>query len=649
MEVKNAELEWQASTPVNKHFNDPYFSLANGLAETNYVFIQHNGLPDKWKKHQNFVIAETGFGTGLNFLVTAQHWVDSQNDDSHLTYYSIEKYPLSSIDLAKSLENWPQFKTISQELLTLYPDKLPGFHQLEFTQEKITLVLMFDDVLPMLKNLQSKVDCWYLDGFSPAKNPEMWSLALCEQLALLSHEDTSFATFSAASIVRRNLQTVGFDVKKTPGFGKKREMLSGHFFRGYAKIKDLTPWFSVKNTPIKPVKEVTIIGGGLAGLTCAWMLSQEGVNCTLLESEDSLASGASGNAAGIVMPRFSLDLNLESQFYISSFLFSVSCLNRLKKGSNDLCWKQSGVLQFVSPQRIDRIKQLNFPGSFLQYFNQAQASVQADIKLTQGGIYFPKAGYVNAGQLCRVLKMAAGSRLKVKTQTKIKKLVKRDDHWWLYDSQNHCVTKSQIVVFANGFDAENLLPLNQLKLSKSRGQISQVITGKNIGRLKFPICSEGYIIPKIEKKHVIGATYSLDDESSSVTQQDHKTNLAGVEPIFDQNLQLDLAKLSGRVSFRTTSIDHLPLVGPVPDDAAYRSDYKSIRHGRIHDEYATATYLPGLYLSTGHGSRGLVSCFSSAAYLATLICGKPITLPGNVLNRLHPARHIVRDLKKSRS
>jgi len=650
MEIKNAELEWQASTPVNKHFKDPYFSLANGLAETNYVFIQHNGLPGKWKNYQDFVIAETGFGTGLNFVATAQQWADNRNNDSHLTYYSIEKYPLSYLDLTKSLENWPQFKTISQTLITLYPDNLPGFHQLEFTHEKITLVLMFGDVLPMLKNMQCKVDCWYLDGFSPGKNPDMWSMTVCEALALLSHENTSFATFTAASIVRRNLQAVGFDVKKMPGFGKKREMLCGHFVRQCVTIKNTKPWFSLEKIPSKLVKEVTIIGGGLAGLTCAWMLSQEGVNCTLIESADSLASGASGNAAGIVMPRFSLDLNLESQFYLSSFLFSIACLNRLKKENEDLCWEQSGVLQFVSQKRMTRIKELGFSEFFLQYFNQTLASIKADIPLTQGGIYFPKAGYVNMRQLCEVLKRVSESTstLTIKSQTRVKSCVKQDDCWWLYDAEDQCVSKSEIVIFANGFDAENLLPRTQLKLSKSRGQISQVVTQDDLGGLKFPICHEGYIIPEIEGNHVIGATYRLDDKNLSVTQQDHKKNLRTMGQIFAQPLSVDETKLTGRVSFRTTSIDHLPLVGPVPDVAAYHSNYKDICHGRVNEEYSAATYLQGLYLTTGHGSRGLVSCFSSATYLTALICGKPITLPRNVLNRLHPARHIIRELKKSR-
>ena len=239
MTVKNAQLDWQVSTPLNKQFNDPYFSLVDGLAETEYVFLKHNCLPERWKDKHEFVIAETGFGTGLNFLVTASQWMNSTDNDAHLTYFSIEKYPVSYDDLVKSYKNWPQFDSISQRILKNYPDRLPGFHTIKFNNLNITLVLMIGDVLPMLSQIQCNVDCWYLDGFSPAKNPEMWSLNVCQKIADKSHESTTFATFTAAGEVRRNLQSVGFEVKKTSGFGKKREMMSGVFASSEAHKKQL--------------------------------------------------------------------------------------------------------------------------------------------------------------------------------------------------------------------------------------------------------------------------------------------------------------------------------------------------------------------------------------------------------------------------
>ena len=165
MAMENADLHWKSSIPLNQEFNDPYFSLADGLAETDYVFLKHNQLPDKWRGCNNFVIGETGFGTGLNFLVTANRWLSHADHSSTLTYFSVEKYPLSKKDISKAFQHWPQFESLSSMILEQYPDRLPGYHALTFPKARITLVLMIGDVLPMLQQMQVKVDCWYLDDF----------------------------------------------------------------------------------------------------------------------------------------------------------------------------------------------------------------------------------------------------------------------------------------------------------------------------------------------------------------------------------------------------------------------------------------------------------------------------------------------------
>ena len=646
MSIKNAELDWQVSTPLNRQFNDPYFSLADGLAESDYVFLQHNQLPENWKGRRKFIIAETGFGTGLNFLQTAARWVETANNNSVLTYYSVEKYPLSYEDLAKAFQNWPQFKSISDNLLKNYPDGLPGFHTIRFNSERIILVLMIGDVLPMLSNLQCRVDSWFLDGFSPAKNPAMWTKEVCKKIASLSHEKTRFATFTAAGDVRRNLQSVGFEVKKTAGFGKKREMLSGIFTGKPVKKHQKAPWFNITHASNSEVHHVVIIGGGLAGLSCAWMLSQQNIHCTLVEAGDRLASGASGNIAGIVLPRFSVDMNLESQFYVSSFFDAVSCLNILQQENNELLWHQSGVLELASEQRIQRITSLDFPEKLLQCLTRQQASNRANVKLNSGGLLFPEAGYVNPHQLCNLLAQSCDKHLAIKKNTTLSKLERGLNCWQLFNEENKLLFEAENIIFANGFDAQNVLQQKQLSLSKNRGQLTHVPTQDGIRNLKLPICSNGYIIPAINGSHVIGATYGFGDDRV-LSLQDQIKNLQGIDKIFESSLELDCEELLGRASFRTTSPDHLPLVGPVPDELAYLIDYADIRHGRNPQSYPQAKYLPNVYLSTGHGSRGLVSCFASAAYLTSLICGNPIHWAENISHLVHPARFLIRGMKRN--
>lgn len=644
--MKNADLHWQSSVPLNQEFNDPYFSLADGLAETEYVFLKHNLLPDKWKSCENFVIGETGFGTGLNFLVTAYHWLNSSAHSSTLTYFSVEKYPLSKKDLSKAFNHWPQFESISSLLIKQYPDRLPGYHVLTFKESRITLVLMIGDVLPMLKQMQVKVDCWYLDGFSPAKNPEMWSPAVCSSLAELSHEKTSFSTFTASGEVRRNLKTAGFDVKKTAGFGKKREMLYGTFLNCQSMLKDATPWYSLSTVKATKLPEIGIVGGGLAALSCAWMLSKKGVNSTIMEFGDGLANGASGNPAGIVMPRFSLDLNLESQFYISSFSYAIARLNELKSLNDNFSWIQSGVFQFLTERRMARVNELNFPSDFLRLLNQVDASKLAGINLTSGGCFFPQSGYVNPRQLCEMMSEISSNHLSLLTGVNVERLERQGERWFVY-SDGKVIGQFDNLIIANGADAERLLKTQSFNLSQCRGQISQISVQKETGNLKVPICDDGYLIPELNHSQVIGATYSFENTSLALSQSDHQENIQCVEKMLGVSLQIKANDIAGRASYRTTTADHLPLVGPVLNEPAYDISYKDIHHGRVHDEYQKAQYQPGLYLTVGHGSRGLVSCFSAAALLTSLICDEPVTMPRDVFHKLHPARFKIRAMKKS--
>lgn len=230
--VDYAKLGWQADVPVNEMFSDPYFSLQSGEAETEYVFLKHNNFPDAFltqPKPQSFSIGETGFGTGLNFFVTALSWksVFSDTSESHLYFYSIEKYPIEKTQLASIFKNWPQFDEFTRIFIDQYPGNVPGYHQITFPKYNITLVLMIGDVCNMLDQLIEPMDAWYLDGFSPSKNPDMWTENVFKKIAMCSKTGATFSTFAAAGFVRRNLQSAGFSVKKDTGFGKKREMLYG--------------------------------------------------------------------------------------------------------------------------------------------------------------------------------------------------------------------------------------------------------------------------------------------------------------------------------------------------------------------------------------------------------------------------------------
>lgn len=224
-----AEISWENDIPISQKFGDVYFSKASGLEETRYVFHKHNYLEERFAKLSEddaFTIGETGFGSGLNFLATLQLWQEKAINNAKLHYISIEKYPLKPKDLAIILSYFPELKSISMDLINQYYLPLPAMHRISFAHN-VELTLIIDDIKDALPKINSKVDAWFLDGFSPAKNADMWNEEIFHQLSRLSTQTTTYATFTSSSLVRKALIAADFSVNKTKGFAFKREMIYG--------------------------------------------------------------------------------------------------------------------------------------------------------------------------------------------------------------------------------------------------------------------------------------------------------------------------------------------------------------------------------------------------------------------------------------
>lgn len=216
------------SAPRSKVFDDVYFSAEDGLAETRHVFLAGCGLPDAWEGCDEFVIAETGFGTGLNFLAVWKLFAEAGRSNQTLRFVSLEKYPLNAGEIDVALAHWPELSAFREMLVEAYPDDPSGVFKVEF-EGRVRLELHFGDVHDVMQAWDASIDAWFLDGFRPSSNPEMWTDDVFQNMARLSHAGTRFATFTSAGFVRRGLQAAGFDVKKVPGFGRKREMSVGVF------------------------------------------------------------------------------------------------------------------------------------------------------------------------------------------------------------------------------------------------------------------------------------------------------------------------------------------------------------------------------------------------------------------------------------
>jgi tRNA 5-methylaminomethyl-2-thiouridine biosynthesis bifunctional protein len=213
------------AAPRSKEFDDVYFSAENGFAETQHVFIRGNGLPEAWAG-RDFTIFETGFGTGLNFLCAWKLWNET-NAGKTLHFISVEKFPLSRAEIEEALGMWRRnFEDEFRVMLEKYPGNISGTHRIAMG-ENCVLTLIFDDVNAVMPTLNETVDCWFLDGFKPKKNPEMWTDIVFENMARMSNRGASVATFTAAGFVRRGLAAAGFNMQRVKGYGTKWHMLTG--------------------------------------------------------------------------------------------------------------------------------------------------------------------------------------------------------------------------------------------------------------------------------------------------------------------------------------------------------------------------------------------------------------------------------------
>ena len=239
-------LRWQDNTPISQDFDDIYYSPEDGTAEARYVFIGGNGLVERWKKASciqkepdlsSFVICELGFGSGLNFYLSCADFLEYAPAKLKLHYIACEKYPLSSRQIARAMQAFltkaflPSIKSSLDEFLAQYRE-VQDSQDLYIHKERVRLSLYFSDAYAMCRELEKKgqkIDAWFLDGFAPSKNPEMWKPEIFYSMACMAREGTSFATFSAAGKIRRGLQEAGFQTQRLNGFGSKRHMLRGHW------------------------------------------------------------------------------------------------------------------------------------------------------------------------------------------------------------------------------------------------------------------------------------------------------------------------------------------------------------------------------------------------------------------------------------
>jgi tRNA 5-methylaminomethyl-2-thiouridine biosynthesis bifunctional protein len=646
--MKTADIHFiEDGTPKSTQFDDFYFSNGHGVEETQFVFIAPSKLVDRFRalpEHAHFTIAETGFGTGLNFIAAWQCFLEHAPKTARLSFVSCEKYPLNKAALTQAHNHGPHDPSLSQRLQNEYPPLVEGFHLLEF--ERVNLVLILDDAASAYQQVTAKIDAWFLDGFTPSKNPEMWQPELFQEMSRLSHLATTVATFTSARMVRDGLKGAGFAIQKQSGYGLKREMING-YFEGVCGPKPVTGWPS-SELPAPAAnhgKSIAIIGAGIAGATTAIEMQKRGYNVTLFDKSNEPACGGSGNIQGAVYAKLSASANHNTQFYIQALISAQKALSALP---NDVAHDACGLVQLVHDKReLKRLEQIALsdyiPTDLAQVKTAQQLTELVGTPLNEPGLWFPQGGWVSpkdwVTHLLKDIRCRFNNEIINLTQTK---------QGWQVTNQLGQALEFDQVILCSAVDSIKLEQTKHLPLNAIAGQVTQLACTENSNKLKAVICTDRYVMPALNGLLTIGSTFRLKSTNTKTNEPENQENIAGLQQRVPDLVDAEPQVVSDRAGVRCTTPDYLPLVGPLCDERALTQQFTlPLQRNRAHKE-RPAQHVTGLWINVGHGSKGLCSSHLSAKLLAAMISGEPFPLSQDIADHLNPNRFVIRDMMRAK-
>ena len=598
--ITPATIEWCGAIPFAPGFGDSYFSRDDGRAESAAVFIEGNSLPQRFEalaRGELFVVGETGFGSGLNLLLAALEFTHRAPPDAFLALLSAELHPLTRSDLARALQRWPDLEAFTSPLLQQYPAACPGYHRIRLAPN-IELTLMLGEARQMWQQQQACVDAWFLDGFAPDRNPEMWSPKLCQTLAKRSRPGATLASFTVAGSVRNALAGAGFEIERKPGFGRKRHRLEGRL-NGQWKARRIRRGHAL------------VVGAGLAGATSARALAERGWQVTVVD-HSGLAAGASGNRAGVVYTTPSGAATAQNRFYQSSYLHALNWFDRHRLAELGIGAFDGVVQQLCNPRQRDRMQRAlgsgHWPSEELE-------------RLDTDRVLLRRAGFLQPAAWCQLLLQHPAIEFR---QAQL--LGVRDSRLPSLQFDDPCIAEADATVLCTAMPPEAMgrLP-DQLPLRRIRGQVSELHATPASREWRQAECHEGYLTPAVDGLHCIGATFDPYDDELSARAQDDRANLDQLRkfrPDRWQELGGAAASIAGhRVGFRVQSRDFLPVCGPVS---------------------GTRNAAPALWLDLAHGSRGISGTPLCADFLADAWTGVPGPTDRAIEGALDPSRFSLR-------
>ena len=648
--------------PANPRFGDVYRSRGRdgdaGLAQARHVFLQGcnllaEGKHAAWAEAPSWQVLETGFGLGLNFLATWHAWRADPARPKRLFYSAVEAWPPEADDILRSAAPFNELIPLAQELANQWRGLLPGVHRLEFEGGRLQLTLAVGEVQPMLAELTGQFDSIFLDGFSPARNPEMWSLHTMKAVTRLAKRGARAASWCVAGEVRERLITCGFSVERVPGLPPKQQALRAKFEpRWQPKLRAQA--LAIPLPSVASPLRCTVIGGGLAGASCAYSLAQRGWQVTVLDRAPEPASGASGLPAGVVAPHVSPDDRPLSRLTRAGARATLKRAEQLLREGIDFAL--TGVLERHAPgerrlptpwvdasgSKVSRTT-THAAGDPLTIEKAQQASVP--LNDTQLALWHDHAGWIKPAALVRAMLASSGITWRG-SQAAARLESTAAGVWRVLDSAGAVLTESELVVIASGFDTRALLdslggatplPLHALRGQVAFGPMPDSEFCNSVPN--FPVNGNGSLIGHVPSGDgtiwVTGATFERGNFRAEISEADHAHNRQRLKELLPASAQvLDKQWADGRTNswaaVRATLPDRLPAVGSW--DALHSATSDTDTPGR--------QTLP-LQLCTGLGARGLTLAVLSGEIMASWLHGEPLPAERGLVERLRAARWLL--------
>lgn len=609
--MKKARVIFKDNTPYSLDFEDFYFNSQEGVEESRFVYTE----AFEWEECESFIIAETGFGIGLNFFLTLQNFLKTKKRPKRLFYVSVEGFYLEPSFLReayKRLGIYGEIKELLEQFLLFYPKCAKGIYRFYF--KDCFLDLVFDDI-SVLKRLEFEANIWYLDGFSPSKNSLMFDENTLFEIARLSKLNATILSFSSSSFLQKNLKHCGFDVAKVKGF-RKREMVRA-FLKHKKQMTNKEAYFQKVSAKFEN-KKVAIIGAGISGALLAYELSLRGFEVEIFEKNATLYEGASSNESGILS---SLILNPQSvlgNFSLNAFVEA----SRFYRQILDL--KLKGVYEFAYTLQMQQ-----------RFFTQKD---NAYFQIAQNKAFLDYGGHIYPKEILSSLFEKAGVKIYF------------NHHFSHYERENETFNlifknaskrcKFGILIYALGADAKDFLHYEAMLLSRVRGQLTHL---KPFFKTEFPLSSKAYICPPKSNLQVIGATYDRLNVNPKGQRKDDEENLEKIKEFLRGDEEIEI--IGSRVGFRSYSSDRFCIAGAAYDEEFYKQNYKALLWHKNKPQISPQN-IPNLYLSLAQGSRAFSSSVLCARYLCALINDEPLGFYADFIPHIHPARFLIRKLKK---